>query len=73
MQGGSFGAYRGFAAYSPALQHANAFIAYEGSHTDGPFISPGRYGRNNITGNYTRNLSDKESLGFRLNFGTNDF
>ncbi len=73
MQGGSFGAYRGFVAYSPALEKADAFIAYEGSHTDGPFINPGRYGRNNVTGNYTRHLNDKQSLGFKLNFGTNDF
>ena len=73
VQGGSFNAYRGFVAYSPALDHAEAFLAYDGSHTDGPFISPGRYKRNNVTGNYTRHLNDKESLGFKLNFGTNDF
>jgi len=73
MQGGSFDAYRTFVGYSPALEEADAFIAYEGSHTDGPFINPGRYGRNNITGNYTRHLTEKESLGFKLNVGTNDF
>jgi len=73
MQGGSFDAYRGMAIYSPALEHADAFIAYDGSHTDGPFINPGRYKRNNITGNYTRHLNQKESLGFKLNVGTNDF
>jgi outer membrane receptor protein involved in Fe transport len=73
VQGGSFGAFRGFAAYSPALDNADAFIAYESSHTDGPFINPGRYARNNVTGNYTRHLNAKESLGFKLNFGTNDF
>ncbi len=73
MQGGSFGAYRDFIAYSPALRNGDAFIAYEGSHTDGPFINPGRYGRNNVTGNYTFHLNEKESLGFKLNFGTNDF
>src|ERR1051325_11481663 len=28
IQGGSFGAYRDFVAYSPALQHADAFISY---------------------------------------------
>jgi len=73
VQGGSFGAFRGFVGYSPALEKADTFIAYEGSHTDGPFTNPGRYGRNNATGNYTRHLNDKESLGFKLNFGTNDF
>lgn len=73
LQGGSFGAYRGMAAYSPELKNADAFIAYDGSHTDSPFINPGRYNRNNVTGNYTLHLNDKESLGFKLNFGTNDF
>ena len=73
VQGGSFDAFRGFAAYSPGLENADAFIAYEGSYTDGPFIDPGRYGRNNVTGNYTRQLNAKESLGFKLNFGTNNF
>jgi hypothetical protein len=73
LQGGSFGAFRGFVGYSPSVQNADAFLAYEGSHTDGPFINPGRYGRDNVTGNYTRHLNDKESLGFKLNFGTNDF
>jgi TonB dependent receptor/TonB-dependent Receptor Plug Domain len=73
VQGGSFAAYRSFVALSPALEHADAFIAYDGSHTDGPFINPGRYRRNNITGNYTRHLNQKESLGFKLNVGTNDF
>jgi outer membrane receptor protein involved in Fe transport len=73
LQGGSFGAYRGFIAYSPELQGADAFLAYEGTHTDGPFINPGRYSRNNITANYTRHLDRSKSLGFKLNFGTNDF
>jgi hypothetical protein len=73
MQGGSFGAYRSFIGYSPDLKNADAFLAYERSYNDGPFINPGRYGRNNVTGNFTRHLSDHQSLGFRLNTGTNDF
>jgi hypothetical protein len=73
VQGGSYNAYRSFVAYSPGLEHADAFVAYDGSHTDGPFINPGRYKRNNVTGNYTRRFNETESLGFRLNFGTNDF
>jgi outer membrane receptor protein involved in Fe transport len=73
IQGGSFNAYRGFVAYSPGLENAEAFIAYDGSHTDGPFINAGRYKRNNITGNYTQHLDQHQSLGFKLNFGTNDF
>src|SRR5262249_46647096 len=73
LQGGSFDAYREFVAYSPSLDHADAFIAYDGSHTDGPFINPGRYRRNNITGNYTRHIDKNQSIGFKLNGGTNDF
>jgi len=73
LQGGSFDAYRAFAAYSPTLEHADAFLAYDGSHTDGPFINPGRYKRHIVTGNYTRQLNDKDSLGFKVNAGTNDF
>ena len=40
-QGGSFNAYRGLAIYSPALDKADAFIAYDGSHTDGPVHQSG--------------------------------
>ncbi len=72
-QGGSFNTYRGLGIYSPGLEKADAFIAYDGSHTDGPFINPGRYKRHIVTGNYTRHLNQKESLGFKLNAGTNDF
>jgi outer membrane receptor protein involved in Fe transport len=73
VQGGSFGTFRGFFAYSPELQNASGFVAYEGSRTDGPFISPLRYRRDNVTASYTRNLSEKSALGFKLNFGSNDF
>ena len=37
IQGGSFGNYRTFLGYSPSLDKADAFLAYEGSRTDGPF------------------------------------
>jgi hypothetical protein len=73
VQGGSFDTFRTFLAYSPTLAAAVGFIAYEGSRTNGPFISPLRYRRDNLTGNYTRNLSDKSAVGFKLNFGRNDF
>jgi outer membrane receptor protein involved in Fe transport len=73
LQGGSFNAYRTFVGYSPGFRDADAFIAYEGSHTDGPFISPARYARDNVTSNYTRHLSSREALAFKLNFGTNNF
>jgi hypothetical protein len=73
IQGGSFGAYRGFLAFSPDLKNADALLAYDGSHTDGPFLSPLRYTRHNLTGNYTRRLSAHRSVGFKFNGGLNDF
>lgn len=73
VQVGSFDTFRGFFAYSPALKDAVGFIAYEGSRTDGPFISPLRYKRDNVTANYARNLSDKSAIGFKVNLGRNDF
>jgi hypothetical protein len=73
LQGGSFNTARTFIAYSPNLKNAAAFAAYEGSYTDGPFENKLRYRRHNFTGNYTYNFSDKQSLGFKFNAGTNDF
>src|SRR5262245_53067138 len=73
FQGGSFGSFRTFLGYSPQLKNAEAIVAYEGSCTDGPFINPLDYKRDNITGNYIRNLSKTKSLGFKFNFGRNDF
>jgi outer membrane receptor protein involved in Fe transport len=72
-QGGSFASRRLFAAYSPEMTKAKAFVAYDGSYTDGPFINPGRYRRDNVTGNYTRELGDSKSLSFKLNLGRNNF
>ena len=73
LQGGSFGSLRTFLAYSPNLKTGNAFLAYEGARTDGPFRNPLRYQRDNLTGNYTWRLNDRETLGFKLNFGRNNF
>jgi hypothetical protein len=73
LQGGSFGTLRTFLAYSPLMKHADSFIAYEGSRTDGPFQNPLRYRRDNITGNYTRRLDANRAVGFKLNLGRNDF
>ena len=73
VQGGSFGSYRTFLGYSPSPDKADAFLAYEGSRTDGPFQNPLRYKRDNITGNYTRHLGDGAAIGLKLNFGRNDF
>ena len=73
LQGGSFDTRRAFLAFSPALKSADALIAYEGSQSDGPFQSPLRYRRDNLTGNYTRHLGEHQSLGFKFNAGRNDF
>lgn len=73
FQGGSFDTFRTFLAYSPNLKTGHSFIAYEGSRTNGPFQNPLHYKRDNVTGNYTLALSDRQSLGFKFNFGRNDF
>ncbi len=73
LQAGAFGNRRMFLAYSPKIGNADSFIAYEKSHLDGPFINPGRYNRDNLTGNYTYHLNDKEAIGFKMNLGRNYF
>jgi len=73
LQGGNFDTGRGFLAFSPDVEHVDAYLAYEGSYTDGPFQNPGRYRRDNVNANYTKTLNENEKLGFRLLFGRNDF
>ena len=62
-----------FVAYSPAVEKVDSFFAYEGAYTDRPFLNPGRYRRDNFTGNYTRRLDRQQSISFKLNVGRNDF
>ncbi|MBO0797607.1 MAG: TonB-dependent receptor, partial [Blastocatellia bacterium] len=73
FQGGSFGTFRTFLAYSPELKKGDALIAYEGSRTNGPFENPLGYQRDNVTGDYIRKLDENRQLGFKFNFGRNDF
>lgn len=73
IQGGSFNTFRGFFAYSPRIKNVDAFIAYEPSYTDGPFISPLRYRRDNFSGNFTYNFDETEAFGVKLNAGRNSF
>ncbi len=73
IQAGSFDTYRTFLAYSPSIQSVDAFVSYEGTYTNGPFINHLRYKRNNFTGNYTWHLSNDQDVGFKMNFGTNYF
>lgn len=73
VQAGNFNSKRAFLAYSPALKNVDSFIAYEGAFTDGPFQNPGRYRRDNLTGNFTRRIDERQSISFKLNVGRNDF
>lgn len=73
VHGGSFDSKRLFVAYSPALERVDSFFAYESAYTDGPFLNPGRYRRDNFTGNYTRRIDTQQSISFKLNLGRNDF
>jgi outer membrane receptor protein involved in Fe transport len=73
IQGGSFDTFRSFFAYSPQFNAVDSFVAYEFSRTDGPFKNPLKYRRDNVTGNFTRRLDETQSIGFKFNFGRNDF
>jgi outer membrane receptor protein involved in Fe transport len=73
FQAGSFRSARGFLGYSPMLQNADAVLAYEGSYTDGPFLNPLNYRRDNVTGAWTRRHSQAYQFGFKGNGGRNDF
>ena len=71
--GGRFDTFRTFVAYSPKIKNVASFIAYEGSRTDGPFINPLNYIRDNFTGNFTWKLNEGEAVGFKFNGGRNLF
>ena len=73
IQYGSFNSARGFFAYSPKIKNVEAFLSYEPSYTDGPFINKGRYRRDNFSGNVTWKRSETEAVGFKFNAGRNDF
>ncbi|HBY64240.1 MAG TPA: hypothetical protein DEH78_30830, partial [Solibacterales bacterium] len=73
LQGGSFNTQRGFLGFSPNWRNVDAFVAYEGSHSDGPFVKPLNYRRDNLTANFTRRLSPKRSFALKMNGGLNSF
>ncbi len=73
IQGGSHNTFRGFFSYSPNIKNIEAFIAYEPSYSDGPFISPLKYRRDNVSGNFTYKFDDKQTAGLKFNVGRNDF
>ena len=71
LEGGNFNNRRAFLAWSPLIAKVDAYVAYDGSYTDGPFQNPGRYRRDNVNANYTRSLDDTGMAS--LLFGRNDF
>ncbi len=73
LGGGNFDTGRAFLAYSPDVENADAYVAYEGSYTNGPFQNAGRYRRDNVNANYTRPLGTGEKIGARVLFGRNNF
>ncbi len=73
VQGGSFGTARGFLAYSPEIKDGDGLLAYEGSQTNGPFVNPLGYRRDNLTANFLRRLSERDTFSVKLNGGKNDF
>lgn len=73
LQGGNFDTGRGFLAVSPDTRKIDAYAAYEGTYTNGPFLNAGRYRRDNVNANFTKSLSGEQKIGFRLLFGRNNF
>jgi len=73
FQAGSFDTFRTFLAYSPQIKNVSSFISYENSYSNGPFISPLNYRRDNVTGNFTYKIDDTQSIGFKFNAGRNNF
>lgn len=72
-QGGSFNGYRTFAAWSPRTQGAQGVLAWEHAYTDGPFLNPLHYARDNVTANAIWHRNAKRSLAIRTNGARNDF
>ncbi len=73
VQFGQFNTRRFFGAYSPRWKEAKALFANEYSYSDGPFLSPLRYLRNNATAVLSRRVTARDTLGGRAWFAYNDF
>jgi hypothetical protein len=73
LQFGQYNTWRGFGSYSPAWKNSGGLIAFESSYSDGPFVRPLEYVRNNLTGAYLRKLSERDKLTFRFNGGNNHY
>jgi outer membrane receptor protein involved in Fe transport len=73
LQAGSFNARRAFIAFSPAWGNKDVLLAYEGALTDGPFLKPLDYARNNVTGHVGWASGDRDRWSVRWNAATNRF
>ena len=73
FQGGAFNTQRGFLAVSPDWKNIDSFLAYEGSHADGPFVKPLGYRRDNVTANFLRRLSERRTVAIKFNGGLNRY
>ena len=73
VQGGSYNTQRGFLAFSPDLTNIDSFLAYDGSRSDGPFLKPLDYRRDNVTGNLKWRLANQRSFAVKTNAGRNDY
>jgi outer membrane receptor protein involved in Fe transport len=73
MQGGRFDSGRAFFGFSPQWDNGAALVAYEGAHSNGPFLNHARHRRDNFTGRYTRRFTGNRALGFKLDLARNNF
>ncbi len=73
VQFGQFNTRRVFTAYSPSFKNTNYLIANEYSYSDGPFLNPLRYLRDNITLGVFHTIRPGEKFGFRALGALNDF
>ena len=73
IQGGAYGSLRGFLGFSPSWKSLDALFAYEGSTTDGPFLKPLDYRRDNITGSLTKHMDRGRIIGLKWNAARNTF
>lgn len=73
LQGGSFDSRRAFASWSPDWRRRDAILAYEGSYSNGPFLQPLRYRRDNVSGNCVWQFGAASRAGLKWNGGLNRF
>lgn len=71
IQYGQFNTQRFVGGYSPEWGKNSALVAYEYSYSDGPFVRPLEYRRNNLTMTYSRTLNATDKFTIRAWGGTN--